>query len=503
MGTTGRLIFLLALAAFAVPSQADTPTRLQGLDHYILKSMRAWRVPGLAIAIVKDGRIVKEQGYGERELGKPAKVDKNTIFAIASNSKAFTTVALGTLVDSGELGWDDHVTRYLPDFELYSPYATREVTVRDLLTHRTGYCNGGFLEYGTNNTRADIMHKLRLLKPRYPFRATFCYSNIMVTMAAQIIPAITGEQWHQAVQKRIFKPLDMAHSDTLMTFKPHGDTAAPHSEVDGKVQPIRWYYDANDAPAGGVVSSVSDMAHWLEMLLNDGTWHGREIVSPAVIHEMETPQIAIPPDSFEGSLFGSFIPQAHSLSYGLTLFMNDYRGYHIDWHYGETDGFQSALGMIPSLHLGVVVLSNRDENWLPVALMYRVIDAYIGAPNTDWSARLLKITRQRGAAGQVDALAKARVPDSRPPVPPADYVGVYTDPLYGKVTVSMEDGHLVLRRGRLFVGDLQHWDHDTFRITWRYHYLGHGYAEFLLNPAGQVHRLKLIGVGTYTRRKTQ
>jgi hypothetical protein len=217
---------------------------------------------------------------------------------------------------------------------------------------------------------------------------------------------------------------------------------------------------------------------------------------------METPQITITPDTYEGRLFDSFNPKMLSLSYGLTLFMNAYRGEHVVWHYGETDGMKSALGMIPDRHLGVVVMSNLQGSWLPVALMYRVFDDYLGAPKQDWSKKVLRATEKFRARPDpvLQRMQKARIPNASPPLPLSAYTGTYTDKLYGKVTVSKKNEHLVLKRGWLFIGDLQPWDYNTFRVVYRYRYLGKNYVEFELDPTGHVSKLSLLGNGTFTRR---
>jgi CubicO group peptidase (beta-lactamase class C family) len=489
-----RAALVVGLFALVVqPATAREPAPLTGIDAYIRHSMRAWHDPGLAIAVVKDGKIVMAEGFGVRTLGKSAKVDKNTLFAIASNTKAFTAASLGILVDAGKLAWDSRVAEYLKGFELYSPYATREVSVRDLLTHRTGYCNNSFLWYGTNNTRAEILSKLRLIKPQYSFRDRFCYSNIMFMAAGQIIPAVTGMNWGAFVKRRIFKPLGMIHSNiTIAAMGRSQDAATPYAEIGGQLKPLHRYYQKNIAPAGAINSSVADMSHWLETLLANGKYHGRRILSAAAVHEMETPQIPVSSKTF----------------YGLGLFLEDYHGERIVSHDGQIDGMSSTVGMIPDRHLGIVVLSNLQLNKLPEALMYRVFDDYLGMPKKDWSARLLKKSKPawpHPLTGQAkrrqEKLMHARATHPQASLPLRDYVGTYTDRLHGKVTIAMAQGHLVLRRGRIFVGDLQPWDHDTFRVVWRYRFLGKDYCEFFLSPAGHVDKLALFKYGTYERQE--
>ncbi|MGH8202548.1 MAG: serine hydrolase [Steroidobacteraceae bacterium] len=490
------LIALLGMGPLAVWASPREPALLHGFDAYVQHAMKVWRVPGLAIAIVDDDHIVMEKGFGVRSVGSPEKVDVHTLFGIASDSKAFTTVALGILKDRGELDWDDRVTQFLKGFQLYESYPTREVTIRDLLTHQTGDCGADFLWYGSGNTRAEIIQKLRLVKPRYGFRQRYCYSNNMVMAAGQIIPAITGVQWGTFVEQNIFKPLDMRASDTSITeFKSDEDIATPHAEIDGRITPIHWANVDNAGPAAAINSNVDDMAHWLEMLLNEGTYAGRRVVSAAVIHEMESPQVVIPSnlENGAGEIINSF-PPALSPAYGLTLRTEDFRGERIDWHAGSIDGMGSVVGLIPSRHLGVVILANKDDTNLPIALMDVVFNDYIGPPHVDWGARLLALMAGVQAQGKQSEAEHqiSRQPQPQPSLPLADYAGTYADPLYGRAAVSLSNGHLVLTRGSEFVGDLEPWNHDTFRVTWRYRFLGHDFVQFGLSPGGNAEVLYFL-----------
>ncbi len=487
---------LAPLPGCASAPSAQEPAPLQGFDGYVRHAMKVWRVPGLAIAIVDNDRVVMEKGFGVRTVGAPEKVDVYTLFGIASDSKAFTTVALGILKDRGRLDWDDHVTQFLPGFQLYESYPTREVTIRDLLTHQTGDCGADFLWYGSANSSAEIIHKLRLLKPRYSFRRQYCYSNNMVMAAGQIIPAITGVEWGAFVEQNIFQPLDMTESNTSITaFQPNGDIATPHADIDGKITPIHWANVDNIGAAASINSNAHDMAHWLEMLLNDGTYEGRRVVSAAVIHEMESPQVVIP-SSFEngvGEIIDSF-PTALSPAYGLTLRTEDFRDVRIDWHAGSIDGMGSVVGLIPSRHLGVVILANKDDTNLPIALMDVIFNDYIGPPHVDWGASLLALmakTRAQEARSQAEHKI-SRQSHPQLSLPLEDYAGNYSDPLYGQATVSLANGHLVLKRGSEFIGDLEPWNHDTFRVTWRYRFLGDDFVQFGLSPAGKADALYFL-----------
>ncbi len=301
----------LLVAATAPAAQPAAPPG--DLNAYVHKVMTTWKVPGLAVAVVKNGKVVLARGYGVRELGKPGKVDADTLFTIASNSKAFTVAALGMLVAQGRLHWDDPVTHYLKGFELNDPWVTHEITVRDLLTHRTGYCDPQFMWFTSDFNRTQIIHRLRFDKPDYSFRSRFCYNNAMYLAASRLIPAITGRSWKDYVRAHLFVPLGMLHTDTrVATMKADADAAAPHGEVGHKVVVIHHDYTIDTmAPVGGINSSVNDMVHWLLMLLNNGRYNGKTVLDPKIIAEMETPQIVIPADDEIGSWLRAMNPQGH------------------------------------------------------------------------------------------------------------------------------------------------------------------------------------------------
>ena len=496
------LCLVLAPACFAAQ---QPPEELAAMDAYILKSMLDWKVPGLAIAVVKDDKVVWARGFGLRRLGAQQPVDADTLFGIGSNTKAFTAAALGTLVSSGKLGWDSHMTDLLPGFEMYDPSVTREVTLRDLLSHRSGTCGEDGVWYITDFDSQQIITRLRYQKPAYSFRSQFCYSNSLYMTAGEVVPQLTGTSWHDYVRQHFFVPL---HMDTTVTsisaFTDTTDVASPHAEVDGKLQPIAWDNTDNIDPAGAIDASVDDMAQWLRMLLADGRYEGKQVLDPAVIHEMETPQMLIGGTDGEAQFLSSLNPDSRFYAYGLGFFMQDYAGTKVVWHSGHIDGMSAGLGMVPSQHLGVVVLSNMDQSWLPMALVWKVVDAYTGRPQKDWSSSVLKAVAPDYAEDkQTQALlAKAYEPGPAP-LGLANYVGTYGNDLYGEVGVSLEHGKLMLHVSKRFVGELKHWNHDTFQVQWSYAYLGKSYVTFAQDVRGMPVSLDLEGAATYKRVKGQ
>jgi CubicO group peptidase (beta-lactamase class C family) len=337
----GQLLLVAALAQVAL-AQNGSPN---GFDDYVQKAMKEWEVPGVAIAIVKGDQIVLAKGYGVRKIGEPAVVDEHTLFAIGSSSKAFTAASVAILVDQGKLKWDDPVTKYLPGFEMYDPYVTRELTVRDLLTHRSGLQRGDFLWYGSELDRDEIVRRARFIKPSWSLRSTFGYQNIMYLTAGQLVARVSGKTWDEFIQQRIFAPLSMTSSSTSITaFKTADNVASPHAKVDEKVSAIPWRNIDNIAPAGSINSNVLDMAQWVRLQLNQGAIKNERVFSAAAAKEMHASQTII---RFEPP-YAMWYPDAHFLNYGMGWFLSDYRGRKVVEHGGAIDGMRAEVAVIPA-----------------------------------------------------------------------------------------------------------------------------------------------------------
>lgn len=512
LATLSRLSVSAALLVTVSGPTAAHAARapLADLDGYVRTAMAQWKVPGLAVAVVKDGRVVLARGYGVRELGKPGRVDADTLFDIASNTKAFTAAALGTLVSAGKLRWDDPVVEYVRGFRLDSPYVTQEITLRDLLSHRSGYCDPFAMWYFSDDTAANIIGRLQYQKPAYGFRAHFCYNNAMYMVASQVIPAVTGASWNDYVAAHLFAPLDMGRTvSTAAAVAAASDVAAPHGEVDGKVRVIKTYWANNMdvfAAVGGINSSVHDMSHWLIMLLADGRYRGTPVLDPSVIGTMETPQTVIQEDSDLAGWLRAQTPDATFYTYGLGFFVQGYGGHELIWHAGDIDGMASTLALVPDEHLGVVVLSNMNGNRAPEGVAFHVLQEYLGLPHRDVSGAMYAYVRKE--KGESDAavrkIAELGHRDARAPLPLADYAGSYSDPFYGSAQVREEGGHLVLHLGNpMFVGDLQPWNGDTFRVQWRYRFYGNTYVTFDVDALGEPARLSFALLPAHYERTPQ
>ena len=499
------LVTLFADPAWGVPQEHP----LLDLDAYVEKTRTVFEVPGIAVAIVKDGQVLVAKGYGVRKLGDPTLVDAQTLFGIASNTKAFTAAALAILVDEGKIHWDDPVTKYLPGFQMYDPYVTREMTVRDLLVHRSGLGLGaGDLLYWPHSsfTREEIIRQLRYIKPASSFRSKYAYDNILYLVAGQIIPAVTGKTWDDFVKERILVPLGMTSTNTsVAAFRPGDDVATPHSRVDGKVTPIEYNNFDNNAPAGAINSCVADMAKWLLVQLNSGlishTPEGdRRLFSERQNREMWSPQTIIPigdPPPPLAALRPNF--SAYGLGWGLA----DYRGKKIVSHTGGLAGLVSRVTMVPDLKLGIVVLTNQEAGGAFQAITYYILDQYLGAPPTDWVTAFHTVAKTgETRALEVESKQKTtRAADSKVSLALEKYAGQYIDPWYGTITISSQNGRLVMNFDHTpaLVGDLEHWQYDTFIARWRDRSLAaDAFVTFALKPDGTIDQMKMVPVSPLT-----
>jgi len=482
-------------------SPAAQPPPLTGFDDLVARAMKDWRVPGLAMAVAKDGKIVVERGYGVRQLGQPAPVDSHTLFAIGSTTKAMTAALVGMLVDDKVLAWDDPVVKHLPWFQLKDPAVTRELTVRDLLTHRGGLGNADYLWYGQSNSTEEILKRVRLIEPAYSVRSSFIYQNIMYAAAGAVIEAAGHKPWAETIRLRIFEPLGMRDSiATAATLKAHANVAAPHDIVGGQVRVIENMSVDPVASAGAVWSSASDMAKWMQFLLDGGRIGGsggKRLIGEATFAELFKPQTIAPFDMYPTTS----VVKPHWMTYGLGWFQQDYRGRAVDFHTGSIDGMTAIHGLMRDDRLGVYVLANLDHAELRHALMYTVFDRYSGAPERDWSGELLKLyTGIRRQADETREKEEAkRVRGTTPSLPLAQYAGTYSDPLRGDAEVTLIDGGLRLRYGPGFVGPLEHWHYNTFRAKWTADWHAPALVTFVLDDAGRPAGVELMG-GRFVRR---
>jgi CubicO group peptidase (beta-lactamase class C family) len=493
-----RAAAILALPTALAGAQQREPA--PGFDAYVTGALATWHVPGAAIAIVRNDSLIYAKGYGVREIGKPGAVDERTIFAIGSSSKAFTAAAVAMLVDSNTVRLDGRVTDYLPGFQLYDNYATKELTVRDILSHRSGLARGELAWYGSAFDRDEIVRRVRFLEPTWSFRSQFGYQNIMFITAGQIVAHVGNTTWDDFIARRIFAPLGMTSSSTTIRgLSSQPDLATPHAEVNDTVRAIAWRNIDNAGPAGSINSNVIDMAQWVRLQLGQGTYAGKALISKRMTDEMHTPQTVI---RLDGAARATN-PDTHLSAYGLGWFLEDYAGKLVVHHGGNIDGFTALVGMLPEEKLGVVILTNMNGTALPQALMHRIFDIQLKRPAKDWSL----ITRKRldslqaQARQQVATRAPAHVMGTKPSLALSAYAGTYADSLYGTLTIAETNGKLMLTFGPTWRGELEHWHYDTFRVRFDTPVLPPVMVQFALDPQAKVSQVSLdmAGLATFKR----
>jgi CubicO group peptidase (beta-lactamase class C family) len=471
-----RLSFLLIgfLAVTGVEGFAqEAAEEVPDIDAWVQRTRETFEVPGIAVAIVKDGHVVLARGYGVRRLGEDTPVDEHTRFGIASNTKAFTATALGLLVEEGLIDWDGRVIDYLPWFQMWDPWVTREMRVRDLLVHRSGLGLGqGDLLYWPESdvSRREIVEALRYLEPVTSFRSAYAYDNILYHAAALVIEEVSGLTWEDFVRTRIIEPLAMADTRvTRASTLEEGNVATPHARVEGVVRPVQPLAATATNAAGGINSTASDMAKWMIVQLDSGRVAGGDrLFESGTTRQLWNPVTPMPVGRWTGAL-APLQPQYQA--YALGFVIRDYRGHKLVTHTGGLPGYVSRVAMIPDLKLGVAVLTSQEMGAAFEAITYHVLDQYLGAEPSDWIGawRDLMALRDSTVEARDKSEAAARDSTSRSSLSIEKYAGTYRDKWYGDVSIATEGEDLVIQFGRTpsLIGDLEHWQFDTFYVRWR------------------------------------
>jgi CubicO group peptidase (beta-lactamase class C family) len=461
-------------------------------ERYVERVREDFAVPGIAVAIVEDDTLVLAKGYGVRRLAEQQPLTEHSLFGIASISKSFTAMALGMLVDEGKLKWNDPVTKYIPSFQLHDAYATRELTVLDLLVHRSGLApvSGGSVWYGSEYGRDQVVERIRYLRPVSSFRSEFAYQNILYLVAGQIIPALTGQSWDAFVKERIFGPLGMRRSNTsILDFDPVSDVAQPHVLVDGKLQVVAHRNYDNAGPAASINCSALELAAYVRLLLNGGRFEDKQLYGAKIAEDLWTPHMLIPAEKEAIPALEPFNPQLFH-AYALGWFIQDFRGQRRVSHAGGIDGLRSLLTMIPDRNLGIVVFANHEgpADWILTTIL---LELYGGASEIDWYETAVVEWRQHLEKQAVN-LEASRVPDTRPSLDLELYGGGYESQVYGVIEVAFAEGALELHftHSASFKARLTHWHHDTFRIDWHDPVVPDGLLTFVLDGQGHVVELR-------------
>jgi len=504
----GGLGLAMGMAAQAAAAQDSvTPAQLQQLDATVERVREQFDVPGVAVAVVKDGKVILERGWGVRELGKPEPVRADTLFAIASNTKAFTATALNLLAEEGKLEMDDKVIEHLPSFRMSDPYVTGEMRIRDLLSHRSGLSLGaGDLLFWPTTTysNAEVVARLAKVPLKGGFRDRYAYDNILYAVAQQVIETVSGQSFDAFLQQRIFDKVGMAGTRYNADHLRPGDKAAVgHAKFDftdlRPVPPLTW---SNAAGAGGLYSSVHDMAKWMNVQLAEGRLaDGTPLFSEKTqqqMWQMHIPQVVPKPSVPE---LEAAKPNFAGYAEGWSL--SDYRGQKLVWHTGGWPGQVSRLTLVPGQELGVVVLTNAESGAAFNAITMSVLDAMLDAPAHDWvAAYAAAVAKSQDKADEGWAKHQAaRDARSKPSLPLAGYAGTYSDAWYGDVFVEQKAGKLRLRFGATadLVGTMEHWKHDTFIVRWDNRSLNaDAFVNFSLDPDGKVREVRMQAVSSLT-----
>jgi CubicO group peptidase (beta-lactamase class C family) len=460
----------------------------RAVDAIVTQALQAWRVPGAAVAIVRRDGVLYSKGLGVKQLGRAEPVTAETLFAIGSCTKAFTTTAVAMLADMGKLAWDDPVRKHVGFFHLADPLADANVTLRDLATHRTGLRSHDWLWYHSPWTQEDIIRKLAQLKADHPFRSEFQYQTAMYLVLGRAVETASGTRWADFVQKRLLDPLQMTETTFTTAAALTKDHAIPHRwNGQGQVDTIPWYDFKEPMAAGSINASARDLGKWLRFQLGAGSFEGKRLVSARSLEETHTPQFALRMDSTPAALH----PDSHQISYGMAWVIQDYRGHKLVSHAGAIDGFRAHLTLLPEDNFAIAILCNLDQTRMNLALSNSLVDHLLGLPAKNWNRFIAEKTVK-----EVEALRtrrrereEKRQQGTKPSLELAAYVGTYEQPAYGTVRVTLERGNLEWQWNAFSV-PLEHFHYDTFSA--HHEVLGDFQVVFRLGTDGSVASMNVV-----------
>lgn len=485
-------LLVVCLLCQALGGQNYT-AQIQEFDTYASKAMAAWQMPGMALAIVKDGKVIFKKGYGVTQIGTKKTVDTQTIFSCASTTKAMTATCMAMLVDEGEVSWDDPVIKYLPEFHLYDPYVTRELKIRDLFTHNSGVGNADFLWTIMNISSEEVLRKMQGVEPSYSFRSSFIYQNIFYLAAGKVIEKVSGQKWEDFIKARIFKPLGMNRTFPTLISSKDPNHSEPHYRVNGTIKSIIPDTADQIGPAGSVRSCIDDMCKWVTCMLDSSKYAGGRLLNPATWEELFRPQVIVPADEFYPTMQ---IIKPNWTTYGLGWFQHDYKGKKINYHTGSLAGEIAIHAQLPEAKLGFYFFGNFDHAELRHALVYKTFDLFALGGNRDWSTEFLTLyqgiqAKYEKAEADFEAKRMANTPPSKPL---AEYEGTYYNSLFGEAEVVLEGNKLVINLNHYLKATLAHWHYDTFRGGYEKDWYGKATASFQLNASGKIEKLSYEGM---------
>jgi CubicO group peptidase (beta-lactamase class C family) len=479
------MILLVAVLLRLSPPVCAEELDTRAVDALVKRALKHWHVPGVAVAVVRGDKVIYLRGHGVRSIEDGALVTPDTLFPIASCTKSFTTAAMALLVDEGKMHWDDSPRKFVPFFHLSDPLADREVTLRDLVTHRTGLRDHRLLWYRSPWTPEERIRRFAYLPLDKPFRTTFQYQSTMFTVAGLAVAQASGMPWADFVQKRLLDPLDMkATYFTTTEIAKIVDKAAPHRlDAEKKPRPIEPYPMQTPEPAGSIQSNARDLAKWLLFQLNNKIVAGEALISPRNLKEMHTPQIVIPLDAVDRIQF----PETHQMSYGMGWVIQDHFGHRLLQHGGAIDGFRCHFTLVPKARLGIVLLCNLDRTRMNIALSNSLLEMLLDLPRRDWNAIVAEADRKDADMERAKRMPRHR--DAPPSCALASYAGSYEHPAYGTVRITPEQGRLIWQ-WQGWSAALEHYHYDTFLLP--IEEMGKPFVVFTLDAKGAIARMKVV-----------
>lgn len=479
-----KIIFLLPLIFWSIIGLSQAP--FADFDNYIQKGMQQWKIPGMAVAFVKEGKVIYAKGYGVREMNKMGAVDEHTIFGIGSNTKAFTALGLAMLEFEGKLSLNHKITRYYPDFQLQDTFASRDLTIRDLLCHRIGVdtWNGDFTHWGSRYSKKELIYKMRFIPTAFPLRAGYGYCNVGYMLAGEMIPLVTnGMSWERYMQEKILSPLGMRRTCVSTNDLPNFENVAtPHTLYRNSLATLPWRNIDNLAACGSINSSVIDMSKWLIMQMDSGRFEGSRIVPWKALLQTQSPQFVFPRPPYGNAVF----PSTHFNAYGLGWFMKDYQGNILINHSGAVDGMVSQTAFLPEKKIGIVILTNSDAHNFITPLMYQMVDAALGAKSNDWNTFFWE---QAQAEKEETEIVENTDDNVNPPMlKPDAYAGYYIHPHYGQMTIRYQNNELVIYPSAhpRTTGKLKHQNSENFLIEWTDKMWDRSKCNFQLDEDGKT-----------------
>ncbi|CAN5348162.1 serine hydrolase [soil metagenome] len=467
--------------------------KIKEFDQYVEAGRKQWDVPGLALAVVKDGKVIFKKGYGVRDNTQPDAVNTETLFSCASTTKAMTAVCMGILVDEGKLKWDDPVSKYLPEYQLFDPYVTRELRIRDLFLHNSGVGNADFVWGIMDIPVNEILLKMKDVKPSYSFRSGFIYQNIFYIAAGEVIRKVSGKPWEVYIQEKIFTPLGMARAVPMRKYIKDDNQTRPHFKIENSIVPITYTKDDNIGPAGAVWASINDMSTWMICMLDSSKYNGGRLLKKETWKEMFKPQTIVTDVQFYPT---QEITKPNWKTYSLGWFQHDYKGRKLNFHTGSLSGLTAINAQIQEENIGFYIFENYDHAELRHALMYKAMDMFALGGNRDWSTEFFTLysgIRDKNKKAEKDFEAK-RVLNTKMTLPIEAYAGKYTDPLYGEVEVTVSGTKLLLNLNNFIKATVEHWNYDMFYGWFDEKENGKLTTNFFLGPDGKVSNVNVDGL---------